>query len=769
MVETGVERLIRKPGPREVSFLELFFDLAIIFALMQLSQRLLHGFGWENSVRTLILVAAVWWIWVAAVRTADWFDPGEPYVQWIITTVMFAGLVVAAAVPGAFGDHGIVFAGAYVVILLGRHLAIIRALHNHPLQIRSVRAAIWFGAGGILWVTGALLPTTPRLILWSAAVIVDYVGVVLGWPVPGLDRVPGAHLRILGDHIAERHRQVFIVGLGELILAGGTTLAQQRPDGVRTVAFALAFVNAALMLWSYLVPRGLDLAEVLNRRPPYVSVLCSFAHGLMIAGIVVTAMADDVLIRQPLGNTPDEWSAALIAGPFLYLAGRTMLVSVVFQRPVWRAPAGMLILAAMSPILVTLPLLGAAAAVNAVLLGVVLSARIGEPARRRLGSLQERLLHRRGRPRMASFHELFFDLALIFALIQITRRLLDDLSLTNAAQTTVLFAAIWWIWVATAWSTDWFNPDEPYLQRLIIGVMFAGLLMAVAVPRAFAENGLLFAGAYVAINVGRGLTILPVLRGNPLQKRSGRVLIWFSVSAVPWLVGAFLPAGPRLVLWTVAVTLDGASAWFGWPVPRLSRIPEKHLRVVGEHIAERYRQIYIVALGVPILVSGLSYSASGFDYVRTLAFAIAFAGAVLLLWIYVLPLGRNLETVVDTNAPRAAIAASYSQGIMIAGVVVIAVGNALLIRQPLGETRTAWSVVIVGGVALHLIGRILLTLVFNARRPWRAFAALLAVAAMAPGLLVAPPLVVASAVNVVLVLVVLAYRRLSRPAPSAPA
>ncbi|MEV4627323.1 low temperature requirement protein A [Micromonospora sp. NPDC049523] len=765
---TGVERLIRKPGSREVSFLELFFDLAIIFALMQLSQRLLSGFGWENSVQTLILVAAVWWIWVAAVRTADWFDPGAPYVQWIITMVMFAGLVVAAAVPGAFGDHGIVFAGAYVVILLGRHLAIIRALQNHPLQIRSVRAAIWFGAGGILWVAGALVPSTPRLVLWSAAVIVDYLGVVLGWPVPGLDRVPGAHLKVLGDHIAERHRQVFIVGLGELILAGGISLAQQRPDALRTVAFALAFVNAALMLWSYLVPRGLDLADVLNRRPPYVSVLCSFAHGLMIAGIVATAMADDVLIRQPLEDARDAWSVALVAGPFLYLAGRTMLVSVVFQRPVWRAPAGMVVLAAVSPVLLSLPLIAGAAVVNAVLLGVILSARIGEPVVRRLGSLQERLLRKRERSDAVSFHELFFDLGLIFALIQIAQRLLGDLSVTNAAQTTVLFAAIWWIWVATAWSTDWFNPDEPYLQRLIIGVMFAGLLMAVAVPRAFGADGLLFAGAYSAINIGRGLAIVPVLRGSPLQARSGRVLIWFSISAVPWLVGAFLPAGPRLILWAVAIVVDGAISWFGWPVPGLSRVPERQLRVIGEHIAERYRQIYIVALGVPILVSGLSYSASGFDYVRTLAFAIAFVSAVMLVWIYVLPLGRNLGTVVNANAPRAAIAASYSQGIMIAGVVAIAVGDALLIRQPLGETRTAWSVVIVGGVALHITGRILLNLVFGAHRPWRAVAALLAVGAMTPGLLVAPPLVVASAVNTALVFIVFSYRRLNRPARPAP-
>ncbi|MEV4754250.1 low temperature requirement protein A [Micromonospora sp. NPDC049559] len=375
MTEKRVERLLRKPErPREISFLELFFDLAIIFSLTQLTRRLLEDFSADNSVQTLILLAAVWWIWVAASRTADWLNPHEPALQWIISVLMFVGLLAAAAVPRAFDGHGLVFASAYVLSHVGRHLAIMYVLRGHPLQTRSARAAIWFAGGGVPWLVGAFLPAPWRLVCWSVAIVVDYVGAGLGWPVPGLGNVR-EHLRVTGDHIAERHRQVFIVGLGELILASGIAYSQSRLDWGRTLAFAITFANAVLMLWIYFLPRDVDLARTLNSRPPHVAIFASYAHGLMIAGIVVTAMGDEVLIGHPLGEPRAAWPAAVIAGAFVYLAGRTVYALIVFRQPAWRAPGGMLVLAAAAPGLLALPTLAVAVVVNLVLFAVVLAYR----------------------------------------------------------------------------------------------------------------------------------------------------------------------------------------------------------------------------------------------------------------------------------------------------------------------------------------------------------------------------------------------------------
>ncbi|MFC6020428.1 low temperature requirement protein A [Plantactinospora solaniradicis] len=763
-----MERLLRKPrSPREVSFLELFFDLAIIFALTQIAQRFLRDFGWENSVQTLILLAAIWSLWVAGALMTDWFNPDEPYVHLLTIAGMFGGLLVAAAVPDAFAGHGFVFAGTYVAVNLGRHLANVRTLGGHPLQEQMQRSAIWCGVSAIPWLTGAFLPATPRLVCWSVAIVLDYLGVTVGRPVPGIGQTGEGYVRLVGEHIAERYRQIFIISLGVLILVSGISLSGTRLDIVRLLAFAIAFANAVLLLWSWFLPRGLNLADTIDRQPRR-ALRTSHIHVVGLAGIVVTAMGDQILITRPLGETRTPWSAAIIAGPFLFLAGRALYAWTVFRRPAWRAPVGMLVLAAISPGLLLLPPLAVAVVVNLVLLGVVLSYRhiqLG-PVVTAVGSRLERLLRKREHPREISFHELFFDLAMIFALSRLSQRVLNDFGLVNLAETLVLFCAIWWVWVATAWSTDWFNPEEPYLQRLIIGIMFAGLLMAAAVPNAFGEHGLLFAGAYAAIHIVRGLVIVPALRGHPLQARSARVLIWFGISAVAWVVGALLPPLPQLVLWAVAVAVDGVSAWLGWPVPRLTR-PQAHLRVIGEHIAERYRQVYIIALGELVLVSGLVYSGTGFDTIRTLAFTIAFANAVLMLWSYFLPRGRDLGTAVNTTAPRTAVAAAYCHGLMVAAAVVTAVGAEMLIRRPLGETRVAWVLIIIGGIVLHVIARTVYGVVmFEARRPWRGPVALGVIAAITPGLLAAPLLVVAGALNIVLLCLVLSYRT-AKVAPSA--
>ncbi len=760
VARTRLEQLLRDPRqPRRISFLELFFDLAIIFALTQFSQRLLRDFRWENSLQTVVLLAAVWWVWVGAARTTDWLDPDKPYPQRIISAMMIAELLLAASVPEAFGQYGIVFAVAYVASHLGRHASIAWTMRGHPYGTRSVRAAIWFAATAIPWLVGAFLPAMPRLVLWSAAVIADYLGVVLGWRVPGLPPLPEEHFRVLGDHVAERHRQIFVIAVGEVVLTSGITFSQSELDIVRTAAFAIAFAIAGLIAWIYFLPRGLLLGKVLDRRPPSVAVRASYAHLIMILGIVVTAMSTQTLISRPLGQARAQWSVAIMAGPFFYLAGRALYAWSVFQRHAWRAPFGMLVIAAMSPAMVRLPPLAVASAVSLVLLGVLLSyQRIGHEMIR-LGASLERLLQKRTDPGEISSYELFFDLAMIFALTRVSQRILLHLSLVNIGESLILLAGIWWIWVATAWSTDWFNPDEPRLQRLIIGIMFAGLLMASAVPAAFGSHGLLFAGAYAAIHIIRGLVIVPSLRGSPLQARSARVLVWFSISAVPWLVGAFLPVPGRIALWTAALVVDGASAWFGWPVPKLNRTPQTHLRVVGEHITERYREVYIISLGALVLLSGLAYSRAGFDYLRTFAFALAFTTAALMLWSYILRPGRDLGDVVNATAPKIAVVSAYCHGIMIAGAVIAAAGAEGYIRRPLNQVNPALSLITLGGIAVHVAGRTMLGLVtYRVRLPWRGLAALLVLGGAAPGVLMAPPLVAAVAVVLVGFFLVLSYR-----------
>ncbi|WP_422739311.1 low temperature requirement protein A [Micromonospora sp. WMMD729] len=334
-------------------------------------------------------------------------------------------------------------------------------------------------------------------------------------------------------------------------------------------------------------------------------------------------------------------------------------------------------------------------------------------------ALPGRLLQKREDPRRTSFLELFFDLAFIFALTRLSRAVVDDPSLNGGFQVMVMLAAIWWVWFVTAWSADWFDPRAPLIVVLLLWVMFGGLLMAAAVPTAFDSHAALFAGAYVAIHLGRGALLIPALRGHPLQLRSLRVAIWFAISGAMWLVGVAVPPA-REVLWTLALVLEYSLARLRWPFPWLGRSSWPDLQVNGDHLSERYQQIFIIALGELILFAGIAYSDSGLHLESTLAFALAFVTAVALARLYLVPAGSRLGASITAAGPpgsKLALLAGYLHLLMIAGVLATSVAMEMTIEDPRTE-ETAQLALGITGPALFLTARILLAWAVDGSRPW---------------------------------------------------
>src|SRR5918998_3034811 len=143
--------------------------------------------------------------------------------------------------------------------------------------------------------------------------------------------------------------------------------------------------------------------------------------------------------------------------------------------------------------------------------------------------------------------ELFFDLVYIFALTQLSNRLLEHLTVGSALETLLLLLAVWWAWIRTTWFTSWFDPDRLPVRLTLIAVMLACLVMSAAIPTAFGEGGLMFALAFVTIQVGRtGFMLVAVRRSlgtsHPLSRNFQRILYWLVVSGVLWITGG-LPAG----------------------------------------------------------------------------------------------------------------------------------------------------------------------------------------------------------------------------------
>src|SRR4051794_7114098 len=149
--------------------------------------------------------------------------------------------------------------------------------------------------------------------------------------------------------------------------------------------------------------------------------------------------------------------------------------------------------------------------------------------------------------------ELFSDLVFVFAVTRLSHLLLGHLSLLGAAQTLVLLLAVWWAWVDTTWVTNWFDPNRPAVRLMLVGVMLLRLLMSAVLLLAFDGGGLVFAGAYVLIQVGRTAFVVAALEHeSTLRRNFQRILAWMVLSGCFWLAGGLTHEGTRLLLWAGA-------------------------------------------------------------------------------------------------------------------------------------------------------------------------------------------------------------------------
>jgi low temperature requirement protein LtrA len=381
------------------------------------------------------------------------------------------------------------------------------------------------------------------------------------------------------------------------------------------------------------------------------------------------------------------------------------------------------------------------------------------------------LLRRPGRGR-AAYLELFFDLVFVLVLFQLSQQLLAHLNPTGAVETLVLLLAALVVWFFVVLLADTFDPGRPLIQLLTVSIMFGTLVMAAAAPDAFGKKGLVFAGAYCIVRVGATALATLLLRGHEAERNAVRLLFWFGMSTVPWIAGALLEGQARGALWITAAVVDYAGIGLGFPTPRLGRGGKRRIEVVvsEEHVAERYQQFFIVALGEPILVTGLAFAGGEFTADRSAATLVAFASTALLWRIYIHRAGALLaEAMAVAHNPRVgAVLTIYSHVIMAAGVVAIAVADELVISHPFGHSNSAWIAVIVGGPALFLVGRSIFEYVVFSRvsRP-RVIGALVLVAT-APAVRLGPPLAAATGATLILAGVAVADAFRTRRRPSEP-
>ncbi len=376
----------------------------------------------------------------------------------------------------------------------------------------------------------------------------------------------------------------------------------------------------------------------------------------------------------------------------------------------------------------------------------------------------------------ASSLELFYDLVFVLAVTQVSHLLIDDLTWRGAARSLLVLLVVWWAWNYTTWVTNMLDPDSVVVRLLVLGIMFASLVMAVAIPQAFGSRALLFVGAYVAIQVGRHafLTFVVAARGSPEREPAARILTWFVASGVFWLAGGLVSSPARIALWLVALGIDYAAPLVLYWVPGRPPLEPTAWEVETSHFAERFQLFVIIALGESIVVTGATTAELPLGVARLTAFALAFLSTAALWWLYFDYVAAIAQRRLELSPDRTTLARdgyTYLHVVLVAGVIVSAVGDEIVILHPTERLPAAELVAVVAGPAIYLVGHALFRLRMAGSISGKRLAG--AIACVVVGIVGAfiPALVVAAMIVAVLAAVITSeyiagHRRRNRGEPS---
>jgi low temperature requirement protein LtrA len=300
-----------------VTPLELFFDLVFVLAITQCTALMAASPTWEGLGQGMLVLGMLWWAWVGYSWLTSVVDPEEGVVRIAMFASMAALLVASLAVPDSFGDTGLTFAIAYGLLRAGWLVLFFLASHDEP----RLRHSIWVGlvpgtAMGVgLLITASQLDGSAQLTLWCIALALDMLGPFLfgaeGW-------------KLVPRHFAERHGLIFIIALGESIVAIGVG-SEAGVDGGVIAASVVGVALAACMWWAYFDVVALVAERRLSEQPvgraqnEMARDSYSLLHFPMVAGVVLIALGMKKTIAHVGDPLRPETAFALVGGLAIYL------------------------------------------------------------------------------------------------------------------------------------------------------------------------------------------------------------------------------------------------------------------------------------------------------------------------------------------------------------------------------------------------------------------------------------------------------------------
>ena len=299
-----------------VSTLELFFDLVFVFTITQLTETLAEHVTLATLGDVMLMLFVIWWMYSGYAWLTNAVAPNSSVRRTLLLAGMAGFLVMALAVPEAFGEYGWLFGVSYLVVNLVHSALFLQAGPAARKAMRQLAPLNILAA--LLVLTGGLLPEPYRHLCWIAAPLVQIAA--------GYVHDIEMH-SILAGHFVERHGLVMIVAIGESIVAIGLGFRGVNLSGGAILVAVLGLCIAYYLWWIYFAGDNDRSEHVLagttdpRRRARLALDGWGYAHYVMLLGVVVLAVG----IKKTVGHAfePLHWgeAIALAGGVAIYQLG----------------------------------------------------------------------------------------------------------------------------------------------------------------------------------------------------------------------------------------------------------------------------------------------------------------------------------------------------------------------------------------------------------------------------------------------------------------
>lgn len=297
---------------RRVTWLELFYDLVYVAALIQLGNTLSEDVTTGGFARFAILFALLWWAWTGVTFYINRFVVDDAFHRILVYLQMVGIALMGVSVGGAFDDLSHQFTLAYVFARVVLALLYLRSWNVEKEMQPLIRIYVGsYGLGIALWIASLFAPVSTAPILWVTAMLLEVIAVFLPRARELQARfAPHVH------HMRERFGIFVIIVLGESFIKIITSTLKIAVN-VDILVFSMLGIFVVFGLW-WLYFSKMEATDLRAERfAPYIWI---YAHLPLTTGLIAFGVAAKKVFQGV--------NQAYVKEPYLILYCASLLLTI---------------------------------------------------------------------------------------------------------------------------------------------------------------------------------------------------------------------------------------------------------------------------------------------------------------------------------------------------------------------------------------------------------------------------------------------------------